>query len=478
LRLPLSLRLFSLTALATLAAVLVLFAVQQHSFREGLLDHANRQAAERAESLLPLLIREHRNGGGWERLRGNPRLFRRLNDEALGLPPGPPPGRRRDGPGMGPGPFAGGRGPGLPPDSVEEAAPRRFALYDADGVAIIGPPRPAAGALEFPVLDGERRIATLTMLPMPRLENALDIEFAQAQWRTGLYAAMAVLLLALAAALLGSRWLAAPLKAMAGQARRIADGDYAARLHSQRSDEIGSLARDLDAMAAALEQHRQARQRWTAEISHELRTPVAILRGEIEALQDGVRPFDAAALASFDAEVRRLGRLVEDLYQLSLADAGALAYRFEECELATLIDEALDAEREAISRAGLGLETDLIATARVRADRDRLRQLLGNLIANALRYTDAPGNIRIATQRSGQRIELIVEDTPPGVPPEALPRLFDPLFRVEASRSRAAGGAGLGLAIVSRIAQAHEASVLAEPSPLGGLRVGIAFPIR
>ncbi len=477
-RLPLSLRLFTLTALATLAAVLVLFAVQQHSFREGLLERANRAAAERAESLLPLLIREYREAGGWERLRGNPRLFRRLNDQSQGLPPGPPPSRRHGGPGMGPGPYAGGRGPGPPPDPVEEAVPRRFALYDADGVAIIGPPQRAIGALEFPLLDGERRIATLTMLPLPRLESALDIEFAQAQWRTGLYAAIAVLLLALAAALLSSRWLAAPLKAMAGQARRIADGDYATRLDSTRSDEIGSLARDLDAMALALEQHRQARQRWTAEISHELRTPVAILRGEIEALQDGVRPLDAAALASFDAEVRRLARLVEDLYQLSLADAGALAYRFEECDLATLVGANLDAERDAVSRAGLGLETDLIATAQVRADRDRLRQLLGNLIANALRYTDAPGKIRVATQRSGERIELIVEDTPPGVPPEALPRLFDPLFRVEASRSRAAGGAGLGLAIVARIAQAHEASLAAEPSPLGGLRVRIAFPAR
>lgn len=476
-RLSLSLRLFALTALATLAAVLLLFAVQQHSFRAGLLEHANRAAAARAEALLPLLLREYREAGGWERLRGNPRHFRWLNDQSLGAFAPPPPRRHGEpGPGRGP-PPGGGRMHG-PPGPMDEPPQRRFALYDGDGGVVIGPQLRPAGVLEFPLVDQDRRIGTLTMLPLPRLENAIDIQFAEAQWRAGLVAAAAVLLLALAAALLGSRWLAAPLQAMAGQARRIADGDYAARLGSTRSDEIGSLARDLDAMAAALEQHRQARQRWTAEISHELRTPVAILRGEIEALQDGVRPFDAAALASFEGEVRRLARLVEDLYQLSLADAGALAYRFEECDLAALVAEGLEGEREAVSRASLALETDLLATAPVRADRDRLRQMLGNLIANALRYTDVPGKIRVATRRSGERIELIVEDTPPGVPPEALPRLFDPLFRVEASRSRAAGGAGLGLAIVARIAQAHEASVAAEPSPLGGLRVRIAFPAR
>ena len=119
-------------------------------------------------------------------------------------------------------------------------------------MAIIGPQGPPTGALEFPPLDQGRRLGTLTKLPIPRLESALDLEFAEAQWRTGLYALAAVLLLALAAALLASRWLAAPLKTMAGQARRIADADYAARLDSARSDEIGSLARDLDAVAAAL----------------------------------------------------------------------------------------------------------------------------------------------------------------------------------------------------------------------------------
>jgi hypothetical protein len=121
----LSLRLFTLTALATLAAVLVLFAVQQHSFREGLLERANRQAAERASSLLPLLIREHRDAGGWERLRGNPRLFRRLNDQSQGLPPGPPPGRRRDGLGMGPGP---GPGPGPEDPTLAGARPVRHPI--------------------------------------------------------------------------------------------------------------------------------------------------------------------------------------------------------------------------------------------------------------------------------------------------------------------------------------------------------------
>jgi two-component system sensor histidine kinase BaeS len=288
--------------------------------------------------------------------------------------------------------------------------------------------------------------------------------------------AVVVLVLAIIASIVFARRLVAPLRWMADRAKRIAGGDYAARVASERSDEIGELGCEFDAMAEALQRNRDARQRWTAEISHELRTPIAVMRAELDALEDGVRKFDDAALRSLSAEADRLTRLVEDLYQLSLADAGALAYRFESNDLAELLREVIQAQASAFAKAGLQVATELPGSALVRADAGRALQLFANLAANSCRYTNTGGQVRVSLRDHATCWRICWEDSAPGVPADALARLFDPLFRVDASRSRAAGGAGLGLAIARRIAEAHAATIVAEASPLGGLRILIDWP--
>jgi len=225
-----------------------------------------------------------------------------------------------------------------------------------------------------------------------------------------------------------------------------------------------------------LQNHRDARRRWGADIAHELRTPLSVLRGEIQALQDGVRAPTPAALDSLNTECERLGGLIEDLYQLSLADAGALEYRFERIDLGELVREALEAQRRACTDAGLALEEAVAEGIEIRGDARRLTQLVDNLIANARRYTDAPGRIRVELARTRDGTRLVVEDTAPGVPAHALPRLFERLYRVESSRSRAAGGAGLGLAICRAIVEAHGGRIDAAPSSLGGLRIVTDLP--
>ncbi|HEY6894862.1 MAG TPA: ATP-binding protein, partial [Rhodanobacteraceae bacterium] len=281
--------------------------------------------------------------------------------------------------------------------------------------------------------------------------------------------------LALALAFALARWLLEPVHALAAGTRALAAGDYARRIEIARSDELGRLAGDFNDLAATLEQHRDARRRWGADIAHELRTPLSVLRGEIEALQDGVRAPTPAALDSLGAECERLGGLIEDLYQLSLADAGALEYRFGRIDLGEIVRDALDLQNRASADAGLTLESEIEATP-IRGDARRLAQLVANLLANARRYTDAPGCIRVQARATAGGARLIVEDTAPGVPAEALPRLFDRLYRVEGSRSRAAGGAGLGLAICRAIADAHGGRIEASPSPLGGLRIVVDLP--
>jgi two-component system sensor histidine kinase BaeS len=181
-------------------------------------------------------------------------------------------------------------------------------------------------------------------------------------------------------------------------------------------------------------------------------------------------------LRSLHAEVGRLEKLVHDLHDLSLADVG-VAYHFSNVDLAQLVHEALEGARDRIAAAGLKLEERISANpVRVRADPQRLLQLVGNLAENSARYTDSGGRVRVSVSRIGREAHLDWEDSAPGVPDDALEKIFERLFRVEGSRSRDGGGSGLGLAIVRSIAQAHGGRIAAAHSGLGGLRIELRLP--
>ena len=272
-----------------------------------------------------------------------------------------------------------------------------------------------------------------------------------------------------------ARHLLAPLRAVEQAARQLSDGRYGVQLSTHRQDELGDLVHHVNRLSLALRAHETARQRWMADISHELRTPLAIVRGELEAMRDGVRPPDTQGLQSLHEEVMRLDRLVDDLHQWSMADAGSLSYRPRRLDLATLVTESCARFESTARMAGLDLDCQCDAVG-VSADPDRLRQLIDNLLGNALRYTDRGGQVRVQVQVAHDRACVRVDDSAPGVPLEALGRLFEPLYRGEASRNRALGGSGLGLAIAQRIALAHRGTLAASPSPLGGLRLELWLP--
>jgi two-component system sensor histidine kinase BaeS len=246
-----------------------------------------------------------------------------------------------------------------------------------------------------------------------------------------------------------------------------------------RSDELGQLARDFNSLALALEKNEQARRQWVADISHELRTPLTVLRGEIEALQDGVRQPNPQAIGSLHGEVLRLGRLVDDLYQLALSDLGALTYRKTEAHLDELLDQAIEPLKEEFSRKGIALQVDRPAGSHLTllADPERLHQLFGNLLENSLKYTDAGGRLDIRLETTADEAVIHFSDSAPGVTGPELDKLFDRLYRVENSRNRHTGGAGLGLSICRNIVEAHEGTIIARPSPLGGVWITVRLPI-
>lgn len=484
-------RLFLAFASVSVVALAVFAALQGRSLQEGFLGYVNRLERERLQAASTHLSDAYARHGDWRFLRGDtPRLLRLLSlDTPFGEPPAGPPAQP-PGPGSDPAGFPPPP-PGPPRDRRPFPPPRyapgigidlrpRLLLLDAQGEVVAGNPGVPRDVVEIPILDGGAVVGHLLIAPVPRLSEDVDLDFVRQQRLHIAWLALAVLLCALPVAWALSRWLLRPVRALTAGTRALAAGDYAARIDATRSDELGALARDFNALASALERHRDARRQWSADIAHELRTPISVLSGEIQALQDGVRAVDAERLASLQAECSRLRSLVEDLYQLSLSEAGALSYRFEPMDLAEVVRDAVRAHEDGLREDGLLLQAPTAFTPcpLARGDRARLRQLLDNLLANARRYTDRPGTVSIALARERDGCRLTIEDSAPGVPDAALPHLFERLYRVEPSRSRKFGGAGLGLAICRNIVEAHGGRIVAVHSPLGGLRIDITLPER
>ncbi|MEW5792235.1 sensor histidine kinase efflux regulator BaeS [Thermithiobacillus tepidarius DSM 3134] len=458
-RLGITSKLFlAMLALSIIVAAAMGVAVRV-SFKQGFLDYVNGLQAQRLEALSRVLAETYREHGGWDFLRDNRRLWRRLlRQHAEDAARGP-------------------AGPQSVPEPVRLSP--RLSLLDAERRVVIGHHPPVADAVLRPILVDGRPVGWLAAAPFRRLTSAADLHFQEQQLRAAWIIAGLSLLLAAIMAVLLARVFLAPLKRITGATHRLAAGDYAARATVGARDELGQLAEDFNRLAHTLESNEQMRRRFMADISHELRTPLAVLRGELEALEDGVRALTPASLQSLQAEVAILSKLVDDLYQLSLADMGALNYRKVPVDIAHLLQVALEAYRERLAARRIALETALpdAGSLRVLGDPERLAQLFNNILENTVRYTDPGGRLRVSCRRDADRVHIDFQDSAPGVPAELLPRLFERLFRMEGSRNRASGGAGLGLAISQRIVEAHDGEIRARPSPLGGLWIAVAFPL-
>jgi two-component system sensor histidine kinase BaeS len=475
-------RLFLAFAVLSGAALLAFAVWQEHSFRASFIGYLDEVGKQRLAPSVTRLSAAYAQHGDWDFLRGDPVQFIDLIEplphgfrgpHLIGFEHGPPP----DGAPPPPPPppdDQSGPPPGHPPHGPDFIG--RLTLVDSNGAFVAGNPHLSKNTAELPITLNDKLIGNLQLGAVPQISGATDIAFAHAQTRSAAIAGAAILIGALLFSFVLARWLLAPVRSLASGTRALAAGDFSRRIDAQRSDELGALSRDFNHLAATLEQSRDARRRFGADIAHELRTPLSILRGEIQAMQDGVRATTPQALDSLQAECTRLGGLIEDLYQLSMADAGALDYRFESIDLGELVADAVDAHRDACASKGLELTSDRPPHAIVDGDARRLSQLLDNLLTNAQRYTDAPGRIRISVQTDADVVRLAVDDTAPGVPPSALPHLFDRLFRVESSRNRAVGGAGLGLSIAKAVVEAHRGRIDAQASPLGGLRIAVELP--
>ena len=458
----------SLVVISSLLVTLMLV-LMQWSVARGMLEYVNVQEEARLQPVLEQLAEYYRTNDGWAALQNDPRQFELLlwrSQGAAKRPPLPPPVDARR-------PRLKGS---LLPGKRRTARPHPV-LLDNEEQLIIGRRSPVAAYRNLPIVAGGETIGWLAMPSRKRLTEGYELNFIERQLETLLAIGLLVIGLALVFAFLLSRHLLKPISALTTAASDMTRGDYAPVLDVQRGDELGQLARDFNGLAASLHRSDAARKRWFADVSHELRTPLAILYAEIEAMLDGIRPVDKEAIRSLQQEVGHLGKLVDDLNTLSNADLGALQYHKEWLVLGSLVEGQIEAHGAAMAAAGLELQwVNQAGEVEIWGDQTRLCQLLDNLLVNSRKYTDAPGQVRVTVLLQKSQVVIIVEDSAPGVPGEALKALFDHLYRVDASRNRATGGSGLGLAICRRIVEGHDGKVEAQASSLGGLAITVRLP--
>ncbi|RKR06794.1 two-component system sensor histidine kinase BaeS [Kushneria sinocarnis] len=468
---PLGLKLFSVIVLVNVLISGALYFTVARSIDDGFIDYLRRTQQQRIDTLTTTLAEGYRTHGSWEWLTDNRDAWQQLLRVALA--PRGTQSRTGD-----------ARQPPLPPALGD---PRQFVLLDEQGRRIIGrsgrhqheaPTSRAPDELRFAAIRmGGRQVGSLGYRAPDGVFNTIDRIFLHRQLRNLGIIIVTLLISALLLAGGLAFWLGRRTRAMALATRSMAEGDYSVRLAVRGRDELAGLSRDINTLAASLERGRRDRQQWVADIAHELRTPLTVLRGEIEAIEDGVRPMDQRTLGALHQEVEQLGRLVEDLRLLAQSDAHNLAAPMTRLDLGRHLAEQLEESREALARHGLSLAHELPAGIMIHGSPHRLRQLWSNLLGNTRSYTDPPGQLAVTLSCSGEQAVVVWEDSAPGVPDQALARLTERLFRLESSRNRRHGGSGLGLSIASALTKAHHATLTPARSPLGGLRWTLCFPL-
>jgi two-component system sensor histidine kinase BaeS len=413
---------------------------------------------------------QDRNGAHHEHSDRGPRGRRRLPRSALTVRPGE-----------------------WPPERVVERFRRdnrpltlelRTMLLDANGKIIRGNSSRLDRAARTPIQVNGTTIGYVALIPGPSLAEVGEIRFVKRQRLVAFTTAGVALLLSGIVAL----WLASkftrPIATLQRTARDLADGNYAARAGLLRDDELGRLGADIDTLAQALALNERSRRQWVADVAHELRTPIAVMRAELEAIQDGVRQLDERAVRSLHSDVLRLSRLINDLHEVTVTDLGSMAFNFESVDVTQWLEDDVRALQDTFARTDLELSAELSAAQGISLSGDpgRLSQLIRNLLRNTLAYTTTPGLARLAAKVTdggdGKALRVTLDDSAPGVPQSALTKLFDRLYRTDPSRSGGERGAGLGLTICRNIAVAHGGTLIAESSPLGGLRMVLTLPLN
>ncbi|MDY7018693.1 MAG: ATP-binding protein [Chloroflexota bacterium] len=359
---------------------------------------------------------------------------------------------------------------------------RRIILADTDGTVVADSQGDLLGESYEPDSPG-------TILKPPRQQDVLGTFYVSEAKSNSLYilynaigrfliwGAAVAIAVALLLTFFLSRRISAPIRALTVTARKLGKGDLSQRVQVKDKSEVGELAQTFNSMASDLERAEQLRRNLVADVAHELRTPLSNIRGYLEAVRDGVIKPDADTIRSLDEEAILLSRLVDDLQELSLAEAGELNLVCQAEDIASLIKQTVTAVQAEVATKEISLSLDLPDTlSPVNIDRHRIVQVLRNLLENAIAHTGKGGTITVTATQQGDWVEISVVDTGEGIPAEDLPNIFERFYRVDKSRARATGGSGLGLTIAKRLVEAHGGTIEAQSELGKGSRFTFTLP--
>ena len=349
-------------------------------------------------------------------------------------------------------------------------------LFSPQGEFLSGDNTSQQPLLEIPITVQGQVIGYLKSWDKKTSSGAMAQQFYQKYQNVLLLIGLLSLLVTSCASYFLVTVLLKPVHKMMYAVRELSAGNFSAKTGLHSNDELGILSRDIDLLSQKLEKSQSERKRFFADLSHELRTPLTILQGELDLLKTGIRHPTADNLQSLAEEVLRLDKLINDIYDLSLTDLGALQYRFSTFNFTNLCEEFTDKNLHLAREKGIIFSCAVEPDIEFRGDRDRINQLLQNLFMNSLAYTDSPGQILLTLQEKHEQIVLTMTDSAPTIPSDILNKVTAPLFRGDAARTRRDSGAGLGLSICHNIATAHQGVMLLSQSDIGGVRVVLTLP--
>jgi two-component system sensor histidine kinase BaeS len=459
-----------------------------HSFKSGFQTYLNQQEEEQVIEFASDIAESYSSERGWQILRERPEIWREIfADPNRPLPPhqrGEMPDEERFAP-----PYQDRPRPDeehfLPPRRdgriPEELTPlnHRIHLEDAQrnwvaGIAPQSQVKATSEWLEVPILVKSQTVGWLVLEQKSLLSGPLVAQFYKQQQSNLFWIIGVAGFTSLVVALFLVRYFLAPLKKLTQGADALSEGRYDFSFEGQSNDEFGELSDRFQFLGNSLKKQKENREQWLVDISHELRTPIAVLRSELEAIQDGIRQPEPQRIDSMHHQVMGLRRLVDDLYLLSKTDSGVYQMDAKTLDVMSLAQNVVSQFESRVAEKGLAIElVQLTSSSFVKGDQKILEQLFVNLLENSLRYTDAPGDILLSILEEGNDLVIRVEDSSPSVSEAHLPNLFKRLYRVDQSRSRQYGGSGLGLSICRNIVIMHGGHISAKASALGGLAIDI-----
>jgi len=363
---------------------------------------------------------------------------------------------------------------------------QRIIVTDSNGVVVADSQgdllgeqyHPDAPAMRLSPPWEESNPGTLYISPESATDFPSPMSLSHAISRFLLWGSLVAVAIALVITFFLSRRILAPVKALTSAARRLGSGDFSQRVQVKDRSELGELADTFNSMASDLERAEQLRQNMVADVAHELRTPLSNIRGYLEAARDGVIKPDADVIRSLNEEASLLSRLVDDLQELTLAEAGELKLGCQAENVGELIKQTVAGLQVQATAKGLSVSVNMPdKLPPVHIDSHRISQVLRNLIENAVAHTTKGDTIDVTARQEGSWVEVAVIDTGEGIPAEDLPNIFERFYRVDKSRARATGGSGLGLTIAKRLVEAHGGKIEAQSELGKGSRFSFTLPV-